>query len=309
MAHKTINTGSRKNVSGGQIWMAHEKKGREDHPCIWMQAGAVKKKNCNNYYHCNSCKYDQGLKERVAQGKQISWQDALRRRESTHRTCRHALTGRTGNRICPYNYNCDSCDFDQYLEDVLTPGTGPVATMAKNVKGFAVPEGYYFHDGHAWARIESGGLIRIGLDDFSLKLLGEADEMELPLTGQTLRKGEAGWGLSRDGNAAAVLSPVNGIIMDVNPAVRNNPGQANNDPYGEGWLFTVYTRDIGREMENLMTDEQSVPWTSQEVDILTGLIESVDGPMATDGGIFVDDIYGHLPVLGWRNLTRMFLKV
>ncbi len=306
---RKLNTASEsKKMPGNGFWMANDKKGGDQRPCIWMQSGAVKKKNCNNFYHCNSCKYDQGLKERVAHGKQTSWQDALRRRDSVHRTCRHALTGRTGHRICPYNYNCDSCDFDQYLEDVLAPAVGDTVTTARNIKGFVLPEKHYFHNGHTWVRIESGGLIRIGLDDFSLKLLGRPDDMELPLTGQELHKNKPGWGLSRKGQDAAFLSPVTGIITDVNPAVRTNPGRANHDPYGDGWLFTVYTRDIGRAMEPLMNDEQSVPWISREADTLIDMIERVDGPLAADGGILVDDIYGHLPSLGWRHLVRTFLK-
>ena len=302
-------TDGRKNVaSGNQIWPANQKKGHQDHPCIWMQAGAVSKKHCNNYYQCNTCKYDQGLKKRVAEGRQISWQDALRRRESAHRTCRHALTGRTGNRICAYNYNCGTCDFDQYLEDVLAPATGGNGAPATYVHGFALARGHYFHNGHTWARIESGGLIRIGLDDFSLKLLGQADKFELPLTGKELHRGEAGWGFNRNGNEAEVLSPINGIIMSVNPAVRKDPAQANRDPYGNGWLFTVHTRDIDGEMENLMDDEQGRPWISRETDTLIGMIETVNGPLAADGGILVDDIFGRLPSLGWRNLARTFLK-
>ena len=308
MKHQTAPNGGNRAACGDQVWPANEKKGRQDRPCIWMQAGAVAQKHCGNFYQCNTCKYDRGLQKRVADGKQISWQEALRRRESAHRTCRHALTGRTGNRICAHNYNCGSCEFDQYLEDVLVPATGGSAPTATDVHGFAVPQGYYFHNGHAWARIESGGLIRIGLDDFALKLLGKADGLELPLTGQELERDKPGWGLSRRGNAAAVLSPVNGIIMSVNPGVNKDPGRANRDPYGDGWLFTVHTRDIDGEMKNLMNDEQSLPWISREADTLIGMIETVNGPLAADGGILVDDIFGRVPSLGWRILTATFLK-
>ncbi len=38
------------------------------------------------------------------------------------------------------------------------------------------------------------------------------------------------------------------------------------------------------------------------------MIESVAGPLAADGGYIVEDIYGNLPSLGWKNLTKTFLK-
>jgi len=37
-------------------------------------------------------------------------------------------------------------------------------------------------------------------------------------------------------------------------------------------------------------------------------IESVAGPLAADGGYIAEDIYGNLPALGWKNLTKTFLK-
>ena len=96
---------------------------------------------------------------------------------------------------------------DQHLLQVITTAVASGASVSvaygrsevaalpsgvkevQRVKGFDVPMGYYFHDGHAWARIESGGYIRIGLDDFALKVLGKADALDLPLMGKELDQG------------------------------------------------------------------------------------------------------------------------
>lgn len=299
----------RSKMFGSQLWKIDaDKSSRHANPCIWMQAGAVKSKNCNNYYNCTTCKYDFGMNKKVAQGKQISWQDAMRRKESTKRLCRHSLTNRMENRICPFNYMCASCDFDQYFEDVLSPKTGGAVFAGHNVKGFDVPEGHYFHDGHTWARIESGGFIRVGLDDFSLKLLGKADAFDLPLTGKVLNHSQVGWGLKRKDNAADVLSPINGVITEVNPEIRKNPEIASRDPYGEGWLFSVHNSDIKGTFKQLMDDSQGAAWISREVSDLEKMIERVAGPMATDGGVLQADVFGNLPELGWKTLTRRFLK-
>jgi len=181
-------------VLGGQVWMVKpEKRAEATHPCLWMQAGVAKFKNCNNYYDCNTCKYDLGMHKQVEKGKQMSWQDAMRRVPDMDRVCRHSLTERIGHRLCAYNHECASCDFDQFFEDVWAAKTKTVPFEIQNVKGFDVPVGYYFHNGHAWARIESGGFIRIGLDDFALKLLGKADALDLPLMGNQLDPDKPGW--------------------------------------------------------------------------------------------------------------------
>ena len=157
-------------VLGGHVWMVKpDKDARMANPCIWMQAGTVGFKSCNNFYDCTTCKYDLGMLKRVDEGKQISWQDAMRKMPNLDRICRHSLTKRIERRACAYDYGCATCDFDQFFEDILTTKTESIPHEVQDIKGFEVPMGYYFHNGHTWARIESGGYIRVGMDDFALK--------------------------------------------------------------------------------------------------------------------------------------------
>ena len=296
-------------VMGGQVWMVKpDKKAKAANPCLWMQAGVVKFKNCDNYYDCTMCKYDHAMGQKAAKGKQLSWQEAMRLRPDMDRVCRHSLTQRIDTRICAYDYECAKCDFDQYFEDIWTTKNKSIPFEVQQVKGFDVPMGYYFHDGHAWARIESGGYIRVGLDDFSLKLLGQADALDLPLMGKELDQGKIGWGLKRKQNNADVLSPVDGVIVEVNAKVRENPRIANRQPYSDGWLFMIRTPDIKGTMKKLMADQSSLTWMNQEVNHLENMIEDVAGPLAADGGYLAEDIYGNLPDLGWNSLTQKFLK-
>jgi glycine cleavage system H lipoate-binding protein len=297
------------SVLGGQVWLIRpDKETKAANPCLWMQAGVVKNKDCNNYYDCTSCKYDLGMRKQVDSGKQISWQDALRTRPDLDRVCRHSLTNRIAKRVCAYDYQCASCDFDQLFEDVLSTKTKSMPREIQTVKGFDVPMDYYFHNGHTWARIESGGYIRIGLDDFALKLLGRADALELPLMGKELDQGKVGWGLKRKSNLADVLSPIDGVIVEVNGGVRENPGLANREPYGDGWLFMVRTPDIKATVKKLMADADSLEWMNTEVGTLEHMIEETAGPLAADGGYLQEDIYGNLPDLGWNKLTKTFLR-
>jgi glycine cleavage system H lipoate-binding protein len=238
----------------------------------------------------------------------MSWQGAMKLRPDMDRVCRHSLTNRIDRRICAYDYECATCDFDQFFEDVWTTKSKSLPCEVQHVKGFAVLMGYYFHDGHAWARIESGGYIRVGLDDFALKVLGEADALDLPLMGKELDQGKVGWGLKRRDNLADVLSPIDGVIVEVNSEIREKPHMANSEPYGGGWLFMVRTPDIKATMGKLRTDQNSLTWINNEVSNLESMIEDVAGPLAADGGYLANDIFGNLPAIGWNNLTQRFLK-
>jgi glycine cleavage system H lipoate-binding protein len=297
------------SVMQGQVWMVKpDKKAKASNPCLWMQAGVVKFKNCDNYYDCTSCKYDHAMAMKAERGKQLTWQEAMKRMPDMDRVCRHSLTNRIERRSCAYDYKCATCDFDQFFEDVWTPKSKSMPGEVQQVKGFDVPMDFYFHDGHAWARIESGGYIRIGLDDFALKVLGKAEALDLPLMGKELDQGKVGWGLKRKDNLADVLSPIDGIIVEVNSQLREKPGIANREPYGDGWLFMVRTPDVKETMGKLMVDQSSLAWMNNEVTNLESMIEDVAGPLAADGGYLAEDIYGNLPDIGWNNLTKAFLK-
>lgn len=207
-----------------------------------------------------------------------------------------------------HNYQCGTCDFDQYFEDILSSKTGSRPFEMNVIRGIKLPVGYSFHNGHTWARVESGGFIRVGLDDFSMKLFGKADAFDLPLMGKELNHGVPGWGINRNGNVADVLSPIDGVITEVNPNVRENPEITNREPFENGWLFSVRTPDINKTMKQLMKDSESLDWMNGEIDTLEKMIEDVAGPLAADGGYLADDIFGALPELGWTNLAKTFLK-
>jgi glycine cleavage system H lipoate-binding protein len=289
------------------MWKAD--KDRTIRPCIWMQSGVVAKKNCNHFFDCNSCKYDSAMQKAVDSGKQISWQDAMRMRSSTDRTCRHALTGRADHRICPMNYNCRRCDFDQVFEDTVSTRVNAGAAAVSEIKGFKIADGYYFHKGHTWVSIESGGFFRVGMDDFTFKVLGGPDGFNLPLTGQELNREKPGWGIKREQNFADILSPVNGVITNVNHAVSTSPDIPVNNPYADGWLFTVHNPDLKGAVKELLSDDDCKTWLDGEVTTLETMIETLAGPLSADGGVLTRDVYGNLPTLGWRNLTETFLTV
>lgn len=297
-------------VLGGQIWRIQpDEQAKAAHPCLWMQAGVVSFKPCTNFYDCSTCAYDRAMRKKAAAGKTRTWQQAMRRWPDKDRLCRHSLTGRVGRRSCPYNYECSHCDFDQYVEEVLATVSIDRPETLHQIKGFHIPEGYMFHIGHTWARVESGGCIRIGMDDFAMKVLGSFDRFELPVMGKVVEQAEPAWGLSRGNHHAEALSPVEGIIMEVNQNIREYPQMASQRPYDDGWFMLVRHSDVKSTIKRLMDEEQSLNWLSDEVATLEHMIEDVHGPLAADGGQLQPDVFGNCPELGWDSLTKTFLRI
>ncbi len=174
--------------------------------------------------------------------------------------------------------------------------------------GFQVPtRDYYLHPGHTWAILEDTGNARVGLDAFSQKIFGPADEVRLPEIGKTYYQGHICLSLVRQGRKASFVAPVDGVVLAVNPRVRENPGLVHDAPYDEGWLFKVRPINLRRNLDNLITGEAGPDWMHQESHRLIKLMESEIGLTVPDGGTFIDDIIGNYPQLGWRPLVQEFL--
>jgi len=177
----------------------------------------------------------------------------------------------------------------------------------KDVFGFQVPTStYYLHGGHAWAVPESSGQVRVGLDDFSQKILGPADELKLPDIGKVYYQDHIFMAQIRQKHKAPFLAPVDGTIETINSKVVQTPRLIHDDPYGEGWLFLVNPTNLQRNQENLLSGEANAAWIDQESHRLLDLMETAIGVTLPDGGAIVDDVYGHYPELGWRPLVQDF---
>ncbi len=87
-----------------------------------------------------------------------------------------------------------------------------VAFPMNVVGGFKAPAHLAYHPGHTWAMKESRQLVRIGLDDFAARLVGQIDQIDLPARGRWLRQGERGWTIGRGSHRFEMLSPIEGDI-------------------------------------------------------------------------------------------------
>lgn len=283
----------------------------------------MRKKQCNNDYFCAECHYDRVMKHVARENRElkqagkrpagkraeiISWKDKLNSMPISKRPCIHHMKGRIEFRSCTNEYSCGNCDFDQFFNDQFSVHAMMNPVNLLNVSGINVPQGYYFHAGHTWTKIEEDNSVRIGIDEFALRLMGPFDEIEAPLMGKKIMRDEASISVKRGEHRASILCPVNGVVLAVNPELRTEGGLASKSPYSEGWVMKVQPDNIREDIKTLMINQETDEFIKDQVDMLYDLIEDVSGPLAADGGDLTDDIFGKIPELGWGRLTEMFLK-
>lgn len=286
--------------------------------CIWMKAGIINFRLCDNAYDCYNCPFDKGMQRSLGRDRKTDgeiqpadWAQQLKARyQGAERPCRYALTGRIeAPKICPLNYECYHCAFDQMMDDLdLAQDEEEEEPDCLIVSGYKVAEGYYYHFGHCWVCFEHGGRARIGFDDFIVKLLGTFQFVSLPPLGAVVKRDQVGLTFGRDEHQAASLSPVTGTILAVNHKVREHPEIIHEDPYHAGWLCILEPDMPKRNLKGLYFDNESFQWIEQESRKLLNLMGPEYEQLAATGAQPISDVFGSIPRLGWDRLVKTFLR-
>ncbi|MEJ2096060.1 MAG: glycine cleavage system protein H [Deltaproteobacteria bacterium] len=291
--------------------------------CIWTQAGVVRHKLCRLDFECHACRFDKAMcriasenkalrrKGHLPKGKRgkISfWHDRLKTLPLSERPCIHHMKERIEFRPCTNDYQCNDCEFDQYFHDEFTVHTVVKPVSVLNIEGFKIPQGYYLHSGHTWVKLEENSEVRIGVDDFAMRVFGPPDRVSSPLVGKVVTQNASGVSFHRGRHTADVLSPVSGVVTAVNANLRENGDLSNRHPYDDGWILRVHAKNLRQDIKSLMIGSEATTFLKEEISTLYRLIEQQAGPLAADGGYLANDIFGNLPQIGWDTMRQTFLR-
>lgn len=163
-----------------------------------------------------------------------------------------------------------------------------------------------FHPGHMWALRESPTLVRVGMDGFAAELIGDWDRVVLPKRGEWIRQGEEIVAALKDGEEADLVSPIEGEVTGVNEAVRGDPHLLAGDPYGAGWLITVYSPEAEANFRNLLGGELARHWMAEAEQRLLAKRKSPAEAGAPAGQIPSGDTAPRISRRGWNQLTHEF---
>lgn len=174
---------------------------------------------------------------------------------------------------------------------------------------FHLPEGFHFHQGHTWARSTNGAdssVMRVGLDDFALKLLGPVSGLILPDVGAHLEEGGTGWDVRVNGHVIPVLSPVDGEVVARNETLLRSAEPLNSEPYDRGWVMEVRVRNPAAADRNLLSGPLAGAWREE---VVTRVMELADRPDVGWSGDTepTEGLARTLAPDAWDHLARAFL--
>ncbi|MCP3940738.1 MAG: glycine cleavage system protein H [Desulfobacteraceae bacterium] len=289
---------------------------KDDSPaCLWMQAGVVKKKQCFKKFDCADCRFDHAMVKFCRSNQDLKnkkpgfmfWKDKLRKNPPAKRLCIHHMKGYIGFKTCQKSYHCIDCEFDQFFHDQFKVYTLLQSVQFDDIRGVSLPVGYYFSQGHTWIKIEDNDLVRMGIDDFACKLLGRFTTLSTPLMGKKLVRGKPAITLTRQEHEVSFITPVNGVITDINTHARKNPDLISKGPYTDGWILTLYCPDLKENLKDLLFMDTSKKFMTASIKHLYEFLEERTQLAAADGGTLISDLYGNLPGISWDELVEEFI--
>ena len=118
--------------------------------------------------------------------------------------------------------------------------------MAKTV------EGLYYSESHEWVKVE-GDVAVIGITDYAQHSMGDLSYVDMPEVDDELAAGDEFGAVESVKAASDLISPVSGVVVEVNEALNDSPELVNSDPYAN-WIIKVKLSDPA-EADALMDAE------------------------------------------------------
>jgi glycine cleavage system H protein len=160
-------------------------------------------------------------------------------------------------------------EFEELMEVLEEEPGQPAFETTEDVQEIVaaldIPWRLRYSDYHVWIEVD-GDLGTVGITDFVRQLVFLILDVHLPDVGQRVAAGDVVaeiWALVQGEDMEEITipvpAPVSGEIIDVNGSLRDRllrsakPERVQEDPYGKGWLFTIWlSPTAGAEIEALM---------------------------------------------------------
>lgn len=157
-----------------------------------------------------------------------------------------------------------------------------------------LPQGLFLGDHHSWARLTNLGELKVGMDELLTQAIGGIDTVDLPRVGDRVVAGETLATVRRGGRSLKIASPVTGTVVTHNAAIERDGSAIEEDPYGSGWMASVWPEDLGESLGSYRVGAKSIAWMRSETQRFCDFMSDNASPESV-GAVLAD---GAHPVVG-----------
>ncbi len=116
-----------------------------------------------------------------------------------------------------------------------------------------VIEGLYYSESHEYVKVE-GEFGYVGITDYAQHQLGNVVYVDLPEVDDEVTAGDDFGAVESVKAASDLVSPVSGVVVEINEALEDDPALINKDAF-ENWIMKVKLSDMV-ELDGLMNASQ-----------------------------------------------------
>jgi len=117
-----------------------------------------------------------------------------------------------------------------------------------------VPDDLKYTEEHEWIRVE-GDEIVVGVTDFAQGELGDVVFIEIETQGEVLERGDTFGTIEAVKTVSDLYMPVDGEVIEANPALEDTPELVNSEPFGDGWMIRIKLSDPSQLDELIPADQ------------------------------------------------------
>ena len=116
---------------------------------------------------------------------------------------------------------------------------------------FRVPRDRFYNENDCWAKLDEN-IATVGITDFLQNMASDIIFVELPEVNTVIEQFDEAGSFEAIKTILDLISPVSGVIREVNEELQEKPELVNQDPYGRGWFVKIEVEDFEVDRDNLI---------------------------------------------------------
>ena len=187
-----------------------------------------------------------------------------------------------------------------------------IDSVAFNNFSVNVPADIFISNGHTWALPDKKGFVKIGIDEFITKSIGDFVITNTAQNGLLINEGDPVIEARIGGRKIMFRSPVSGRVIMQN---HDLPGKKVNDPFGEDWAVVIKPEGFHPHSGKLKINEEVIEWMKNELRRFKTYLEDrltnpkLAGVTMYDGGHIVEGVVSHLDSDSITKYEQEFLSI
>jgi len=184
-------------------------------------------------------------------------------------------------KLCPFDYDCEHCDFDEVMRHQLkrrvshkqkthAENKSAADAMSNYVDTFftfsvsELPDEYFIHLAHVWIRPQENHKWQIGIDQLLSYILPPPIGIELYNKKSALIQNEVLGKIITTVGAIFLINPLSGVFVSANPILAKHPELLQKEPLGRGWLAQIKCSQDSSELREFYCSSEAKRFMQEE---------------------------------------------